>query len=243
MPAENTFGPPDSTSPCAPASTAVVIAAVRSPHSCGLSALTGGRASLSSRTAPWPPLAWNVVVFSVFALHHSVLARTPFKRWLHARIGAEAERSLYVIVASVLFLACTVSWQPLPGQWYALRGPWWYVGAAIQGAGVVVTLLAARTLSVRELMGLTPPRSAAAGQALETRGLYGFVRHPIYFGWLMFVAGAPIMTSTRLLFAVVSVVYLGVAIPFEERSLVESFGEPYRAYQRLVRWRMLPGVY
>ena len=194
-------------------------------------------------TAAWPALAWNVVIFSVFALHHSVLARTPFKRWLHARIGAEAERSLYVIVASVLFLACTVSWQPLPGQWYALRGPWWYVGAAIQGAGVVVTLLAARTLSVRELMGLTPPRSAAAGQALETRGLYGFVRHPIYFGWLLFVAGAPIMTSTRLLFAVVSVVYLGVAIPFEERSLVESFGEPYRAYQRLVRWRMLPGVY
>ena len=51
------------------------------------------------------------------------------------------------------------------------------------------------------------------------------------------------MTSTRLLFAVVSVAYLVIAIPFEERSLVESFGEPYRAYRRQVRWRMVPGVY
>jgi protein-S-isoprenylcysteine O-methyltransferase Ste14 len=194
-------------------------------------------------TSPWPPLVWNVVLFSGFALHHSVLARTPFKRWLHGRLGAEIERSLYVIVASVLFLACTLWWRPLPGHWYSLRGPWWYAGAAVQCAGVVVTLLAARTLSVRELMGLAPPRSAAAGDALETRGLYGLVRHPIYFGWLLFVFGAPLMTSTRLLFATVSVVYLAVAIPFEERSLVESFGEPYRAYQRHVRWRMLPGVY
>jgi protein-S-isoprenylcysteine O-methyltransferase Ste14 len=194
-------------------------------------------------TPAWPSLGWNVVIFSAFALHHSVLARTPLKRWLHARVGAEVERSLYVIVASVLFLASTVLWRPLPGQWYALTGPWWYVGAAIQSAGVVVTLLAARTLSVRELMGLAPPRSAAAGDALETRGLYGLVRHPIYFGWLLFVAGAPLMTSTRLLFAAVSVGYLAVAIPFEERSLIESFGEPYRAYRRQVRWRMLPGVY
>ena len=189
------------------------------------------------------PLCWNVAVFSAFALHHSVLARTPLKQWLHARVGAEAERSIYVIVASLLFLVSTVSWRPLPGLWYALQGTWWYVGAAIQGAGVVVTLLAARTLSVRELMGLAPPRRAAAGDVLETRGLYGLVRHPIYFGWLLFVAGAPVMTSTRLLFAVVSVAYLVLAIPFEERSLVASFGAPYRDYQRQVRWRMMPGIY
>ena len=51
------------------------------------------------------------------------------------------------------------------------------------------------------------------------------------------------MTSTRLLFAVISVAYLVVAIPFEERSLVAHFGSPYEAYRRQVRWRMLPGIY
>lgn len=194
----------------------------------------------------WLPLAVNVALFSAFALHHSVLARTPLKQTVQARVGPEGERSLYVIIASLLYLACCAAWRPLPGTWYAASGGWWYVGAAVQASGVVVTLLAARTLNIRELMGLDVPRRPTGhdqAAPLETRGLYGVVRHPIYLGWVLFVFGAPVMTSTRLAFAIVSVLYLVVAIPLEERSLVEAFGEPYRRYQRVVRWRMLPGVY
>jgi protein-S-isoprenylcysteine O-methyltransferase Ste14 len=51
------------------------------------------------------------------------------------------------------------------------------------------------------------------------------------------------MTLTRFSFAVISTAYLALAIPFEERSLVEVFGEEYDAYSRRVRWRMLPGIY
>ena len=197
-------------------------------------------------TSPWRPFAIDVALFSVFALHHSVLARTRLKQALHARVGIDVERAIYVIVASLLFLACTRLWVPLPGTWYALSGWAWWAGAGVQGAGVIVTLLAARTLSVKELMGLDTSRLASPRdetKPLETGGLYRFVRHPIYFGWLLFVAGAPLMTSTRLLFAVISVAYLIVAIPFEERSLVANFGSPYEAYRRQVRWRMLPGIY
>ena len=196
--------------------------------------------------SPWLPLLGNVALFSAFALHHSVLARTRLKERLRARVGVDVERVLYVSLASILFLACTQLWMPLPGTWYRLTGPWWWVGSGVQSAGVAVTLLAARTLSLRELMGLERPRQSGHPEekpVLETRGLYRLVRHPIYFGWVLLVAGAPVMTSTRLLFAVISVAYLVVAIPLEERSLVENFGDPYRTYRRQVRWRMLPGVY
>lgn len=196
-------------------------------------------------SSPWPPLLIDVALFSAFALHHSVLARTPLKQWLHARVGHDAERSLYVIIASALYLLCCLAWRPLPGTWYAASGAWWWFGAAVQAVGVIVTLVAARTLNLRELMGLEAPRRPTGHDPvpLETRGLYGLVRHPIYLGWLLFVFGAPVMTSTRLTFAIVSVAYLVVAIPYEERSLVEAFGDAYRQYQRAVRWRMLPGVY
>ena len=197
-------------------------------------------------SSPWDAFAIDVALFSAFALHHSVLARTRLKHALHTRVGIDVERAVYVIVASLLFVACTRLWRPLPGTWYALSGWAWWAGAAVQGTGVLVTLLAARTLSLKELMGLDPSRQASPrddARPLETRGLYRLVRHPIYFGWLLFVGGAPLMTSTRLLFAVISVTYLMVAIPFEERALVANFGAPYEAYRQRVRWRLVPGLY
>jgi protein-S-isoprenylcysteine O-methyltransferase Ste14 len=69
------------------------------------------------------------------------------------------------------------------------------------------------------------------------------VRHPLYFAWVLLVFGAPAMTMTRLSFAVISTAYLAIAIPFEERSLIETFGADYASYQKQVRWRMLPGIY
>ena len=197
-------------------------------------------------SSAWLPVAVDVALFSAFALHHSLLARTRLKRALHARVGPDVERALYVILASLLFFACTTLWMPVPGVWYQLTGVWWWLGTAVQLAGLVVTVLAARTLSLKELMGLESPRQSLSREqaaTLETRGLYRWVRHPIYFGWVLFVGGATLMTSTRLLFASVSVAYLVIAIPFEERSLIEHFGDAYRTYRRQVRWRMVPGIY
>jgi methanethiol S-methyltransferase len=78
---------------------------------------------------------------------------------------------------------------------------------------------------------------------LVTSGVYAVVRHPLYFGWALLVFGAPHMTMTRAVFAVVSTLYLAVAIPWEERSLTTTFGADYEAYARRVRWRMVPFLY
>jgi protein-S-isoprenylcysteine O-methyltransferase Ste14 len=60
---------------------------------------------------------------------------------------------------------------------------------------------------------------------------------------MLFVFGPPDMTMTRLTFAIISTLYLAIAIPFEERSLVETFGGEYASYRGKVRWRMIPGFY
>ena len=69
-------------------------------------------------TSPWRPVAIDVALFSAFALHHSILARTRLKTWIHARVGQDVERALYVILASALFFLCTWSWVHVPGTWY-----------------------------------------------------------------------------------------------------------------------------
>ena len=67
------------------------------------------------------------------------------------------------------------------------------------------------------------------------RGPYGLVRHPIYLGWFLIVFAVGTMTMTRFVFAVVSCVYILVAIPFEERSIRASSGEAYDGYMKKVR--------
>jgi methanethiol S-methyltransferase len=191
-----------------------------------------------------PAAAINVTLFTLFALHHSLFARTPLKARVRKLADPRLERSLYVWMASLLFLGVCLLWRPVPGELYRLEGPWWWLGVTVQVIGLALTYLGSRALDALDLAGIRQLRQdAAAHPRLVTSGVYAVVRHPLYFGWALLVFGAPHMTMTRAVFAVVSTLYLAVAIPFEERSLTTTFGAAYEAYTRRVRWRMLPFLY
>jgi protein-S-isoprenylcysteine O-methyltransferase Ste14 len=184
---------------------------------------------------------FNVALFTVFALHHSLMARTGAKAWLTRHVPANLERSIYVWIASALFLAVCALWRNLPGVIYQVRGP----GIAIyvfQAAGVALTIAAARIVGVWELAGVRQPDLSKPIE-FRAEGPFSVVRHPIYLGWILMVFATPLMTSSRLLFAVVSTAYLVAAIPFEERSLLEHFPEKYAAYQKTMRWRLIPLIW
>jgi len=189
----------------------------------------------------------NVLLFTAFALHHSLFARTGIKQLVKRWTSPALERAVYSTVASALFVIVCWRWQPVPGVAWQLDGGWRWVGYLVQAAGIIVTFVGARALDVLDLAGVRQVMDAGVAQpfraALKTDGVYGLVRHPLYFGWTLLVFGAPEMTATRLVFAVVSTLYLIVAIPFEERSLIETFGPDYASYQRKVRWRLIPGLH
>ena len=85
--------------------------------------------------------------------------------------------------------------------------------------------------------------SHEAGRIQGRRAHSRIVRHPIYLGWVLMVFATPVMTTTRLLFAVISTPISIAAIPFEERSLVEASRRKYGAYQQQMRWRLIPFVW
>ena len=195
------------------------------------------------------PILVNVLLFSVFALHHSLLARSGAKEIVRSIVPGELERSLYTWVASILFLAVCTWWQPVPGVIYDLTGVWKWAAYAVQLLGIFLTLRAARALDALDLAGVRAVQHAA-GRAnqpdvptLSTHGLYGFVRHPLYFAWALFVFSTPTMTGTRASFAIISTAYLMLAIPWEERALVATFGHEYQDYRRRIKTRMIPWVY
>jgi protein-S-isoprenylcysteine O-methyltransferase Ste14 len=190
----------------------------------------------------------NLLLFTVFAAHHSVLARSRVKAGMRRVLPAPLERSAYTWVASVLFILVCAFWQAVPGELYHLTGFAGIAGYAVQLLGILLTAGSSARLDVLDLAGVRPVLRAGGGWdaarvPLETNGLYGFVRHPVYFGWVLFVFGTPHMTMTRLVFAVISTAYLAIAIPLEERGLVQTFGPDYLAYRERVRWRIIPGIY
>ncbi len=158
------------------------------------------------------------------------------------------ERSVYVWIASLLLIGVCVLWQPVAGALYRFASPFAVLGYMIQIAGITITERGSSSIDVLDLACIRRAVDGVHGRVspvvpLQTTGVYGFVRHPLYFAWLLFVFGTPYMTFTRLEFAVLSSLYLALAIPLEERALINTFGESYLTYQRQVKWRMLPGVY
>lgn len=194
---------------------------------------------------PVGAVAWNVASFSFFATHHSLMARTRAKAWVQSVVPAALERSLYVWVASWLFVGLCVTWQRVPGVVYAATGWGHWVLGATQVAGVVFTVAAARVLDGLELAGIRQVTRPAAPAAAAIRVVWPFtvVRHPIYLGWALIVFGASPMTVDRAVWAFVSTLYLIIAMPWEERSLSAAAGPAYSAYCRRVRWRLVPGLY
>jgi methanethiol S-methyltransferase len=191
-----------------------------------------------------PALARDGALLAMFAAHHSVFAREGVKRrlpWVPRRLV----RTSYVWVSSALLVAVIAGWQPIGGEVYQARDRMKPLLWIIQLAGVALIWRAVAGLNpldlagIREAAGVAPKRR----ELLRIDGPYRWVRHPVYFGWVLLFFGVPHMTADRLAFAALTSLYLVVAIPLEERSLVQSFGDEYLRYRTRVRWRMVPFVY
>jgi methanethiol S-methyltransferase len=187
-----------------------------------------------------PAILIDALLFTSFAAHHSVFAREPVKGWLTRLVPERLLRSVYVWIASLLLALVCAAWQPIGGDVYLVNGWRAVLHAAIQIAGVLIIAGAVRTIDALELAGIRPH---SARPSLQIVGPYRWVRHPLYLGWLLATFGAAHMTGDRLTFAGISAFYLVIAVPFEERSLIASFGEQYMRYRRKVRWRVVPYVY
>jgi methanethiol S-methyltransferase len=202
------------------------------------------------RPAPWAGAGAAVraalidtALFTLFAGHHSVMARWRPKSRLTRSVGSELERPLYVWTASLLLALTCAAWQGVPGSLYRTAGLTAWLLRGIEAAGVVLTAVSARVIDPLELAGIRQLDQPQVRAPIQARGPYRWVRHPIYLGWMLIVFAAPHLTMNRLLFALLSSAYLVMAIPWEERSLVRTFGDEYAAYQRMVKWRVVPGVY
>jgi methanethiol S-methyltransferase len=202
-------------------------------------------------TGPVVPLAEalivNLLLMSLFAVQHSVMARYQFKKWWWKFVPASVERSTYVLFASLALILLFWQWRPMPAVvWQTTDQNVAMVVMGLSLFGWFLVLLSTFMINHFELFGLHQVITNLAGRKLskpvfKTPGLYKLVRHPIYLGFIIAFWAAPTMTMGHLLFAAVTTTYIFVGIFLEERDLVELFGHDYRDYKErvsmLIPWR------
>ena len=191
------------------------------------------------RGVPAPPVAAALVdlaLLGLFAVQHTVMARRGFKKALTRVVSQAAERSVFVLAASVVLLLVFWQWRPLPAAvWQA--GPPLAAGIwAIYACGWLVVVASTFMIDHFDLFGLRQAWSALRGLVyapppFQTRWLYSRVRHPLMSGFLIAMWATPKMTVGHLLFAAAATAYIGIGVWFEERDLVKEI-PAYRAYRR-----------
>ena len=190
-------------------------------------------------TLTWALIA-NILLLSVFAIQHSVMARPGFKRWWTRFVPQPVERSTYVLLSSLALILLFWQWRPITSViWDVENAVGQYILWAIFFLGWGMVLLSTFLINHFDLFGLRQVYLYSKDQEYTHVGfkemfLYKIVRHPIMLGFIIAFWATPRMTGGHLLFAAVTTVYIIVAIQLEERDIVGFHGATYEDYRKRV---------
>ena len=189
----------------------------------------------------------NVLLMTLFAVQHSVMARPRFKAWWTQFVPKPVERSTYVLAASLCLLLLFWQWRPIPATVWQVDNPDLAVVVAMLSlAGWVLVFTSTFLINHFELFGVAQVANHLVDRQVEaprfrTPLLYKFVRLPIYLGFIIAFWATPTMTAGHLLFAALTTAYIVIGIQLEERDLVRFFGKTYLDYRERVAM-LVPGL-
>jgi protein-S-isoprenylcysteine O-methyltransferase Ste14 len=197
-------------------------------------------------------LGITLIYFTVFAVFHSFFA----SKWLKRKLanGFPGFMPYYRITYNLISLVSFYFYYYLsPKQGYTLYDlptPIDLVFATLQMFSFFGLMWCFRYMSGKEFLGITQILRARRGvyrpteeldeiSILRIEGPYKFSRHPIYMFSILFIAFRPQMQVDYLFMIILFIAYFYIGSIFEEKKLIDQFGEDYLKYQR-VTGRIFP---
>ena len=227
---------------CLPAYGAMVLSGLLGTTSLalfGVFLFAGLPAQVHFGLAERPGLLVNTLLCGLFFLQHSLMLRKGFRQRLRAYLPATYHGALFSICSAVFLLLLMLCWQKPAPRAVELEGAGFWIMRAFFLLSMVGFYVSGRSLrrfdpfGTREIsmhMRGARPR----GSRFIVRGPYRWVRHPLYFFFLMMIWTPVSISADRWLFNLLWTAWIVVGTRLEERDLVAAFGDAYRRYQREV---------
>ena len=169
----------------------------------------------------------------LYCFLHSYLANEKIKKKIHAILGTSIPYRILYNFFSFATLGILIWFQIQLSSinLFIASGIVLYLSIGFTGAGVVIMLICVLKY-FPQLSGL----SESYKDELRTGGIHRFVRHPLYLGTFMFIIGLfviyPLMKNLLAILIIIPYTLLGIR--WEEKKLLQHFGEKYKVYKEKV---------
>lgn len=188
-----------------------------------------------------------------------ILLMASFLHWTQFSIAPEFQNSIHLFIGfqqllmALFFLKRRESTtEPLPLKYQLLAwmgtilpaffqpneqyAAWVRVGLVIQNMGILIMVIA--LCSLGKSLGLRP-----ANRGIKTEGIYQWVRHPLYLGYIVFSIGIlsqfPTAWNGAVFLLIIAVHVFRIRV--EERLLMND--TLFRNYIQNVKWKVVPWIY
>ncbi len=186
-----------------------------------------------------------IIFWIVYYVVHSVGAATSVKDFFHKKVKDEGLYRLIYTLFAFVTLAGILLFQysfTSPQLFYLNR----YVFLPIIFGvlpGMLIMFISIKKYFVA-LSGIRRVMGESEIVELKVNGIHNYVRHPLYSGTLLFVWGLFFIYPylNNLICVVLLTLYVWIGVKFEEKKLVQVFGQQYKDYSYAVP-RFIPKIF